>query len=114
MTKHPGTIDHLPSIIDSSRPSFFRPAGAGRSHTRPWRSLAALSLIGAAAVTFGLPASAPLRGVQAVDVAHTVALTQVWSQTLNDAGGPIALSSPNIANLPGGPSAVVGDRSGHV
>src|ERR1700722_20235221 len=107
MTKHSGTIDQFPSTTGTSRPSLF---GLGR----PWRSLAALSLIGAAAVTFGLPAASPLSGVANVDVAHTVALTQVWSQTLNDAGGQIALSSPTLANLPGGPSVVVGDRSGHV
>jgi hypothetical protein len=74
--------------------------------------LAAFSLIAAAGLAFGLPSSAPLSGLQ--DVANTVTLTQVWSQTLNDAGGPIALSSPNVANLPGGTSVVVGDRSGHV
>ena len=38
----------------------------------------------------------------------------IWTQTLNDAGGPIALSSPNVATLPGGRSVVVGDRAGHV
>ena len=37
-----------------------------------------------------------------------------WTQTLNDAGGPIALSSPNVATLAGGASVVVGDRAGHV
>ena len=37
-----------------------------------------------------------------------------WTQTINDAGGPIALSSPNVAMLAGGPAVVVGDRAGHV
>ncbi len=39
---------------------------------------------------------------------------EVWSRTLPDAGAPVALSSPNLATLDGGPSVVVGDRSGHV
>ncbi len=34
--------------------------------------------------------------------------------TLDDVGGPIALSSPNVAQLPGGPAVVVGDRKGYV
>ena len=39
---------------------------------------------------------------------------ELWSQGLNDANGPIALSSPNVANLDGSPAVVVGDRTGHV
>ncbi len=41
-------------------------------------------------------------------------LTLTWTQTLDDAGGPIVLSSPNVATLAGGASVVVGDRAGHV
>ncbi len=41
-------------------------------------------------------------------------LTQEWSQTLNDATNPIAESSPNVADLDGQPSVVVGDRAGYV
>ncbi len=37
-----------------------------------------------------------------------------WTRKLADAGHPIALSSPNLAQLAGGPAVVVGDRSGHV
>jgi len=53
---------------------------------------------------------------QATEVAHAAGFTatQEWSQTLNDAGNPIALSSPNVANLDGQPSVVVGDRAGGV
>jgi hypothetical protein len=43
-----------------------------------------------------------------------VSPTLLWTQTLSDAGGPVALSSPDVANLAGGPAVVVGDRSGHV
>ena len=40
--------------------------------------------------------------------------TRRGAQTLDDAGNPIALSSPNVANLDGQPSVVVGDRAGKV
>ena len=38
----------------------------------------------------------------------------VWTATIPDAGRPIALSSPNVADLPGGPAVVVGDQVGNV
>ncbi|HVC69682.1 MAG TPA: hypothetical protein VNC61_05390 [Acidimicrobiales bacterium] len=81
------------------------------SRARPWRSLAAISLVGATGV-LALP-SGP---VQAVAVAHAVSPGQpVWIQSsLNDNGSPIALSSPNVASLAGGPAVVVGDRAGRV
>jgi hypothetical protein len=47
-------------------------------------------------------------------VGAAITFTQKWQATLNDAGGPVAQSSPNIANLPGGPAVVVGDRTGWV
>ena len=53
---------------------------------------------------------------QADEVAHAAGFTanQTWSQALPDAGSPIALSSPNVANLDGQPSVVVGDVAGKV
>jgi hypothetical protein len=39
---------------------------------------------------------------------------ETWSVALDDTGGPVAESSPMVAQLPGGPAAVVGDRKGHV
>ena len=45
--------------------------------------------------------------------AHTVTTSLVWTQTLPDAGSPVAESSPSVATLDGaGPSVVVGDRTG--
>ncbi|HLN17201.1 MAG TPA: hypothetical protein VK277_10695 [Acidimicrobiales bacterium] len=41
-------------------------------------------------------------------------LNLTWSVLLPDTGNPVALSSPNVAQLPGGPAAVVGDRAGNV
>jgi PQQ-like domain len=39
----------------------------------------------------------------------------VWqTAVIPDASAPIALSSPNVANLPGGPAVVVGDEAGNV
>ncbi|MGD0379656.1 MAG: hypothetical protein ABSC30_06685 [Acidimicrobiales bacterium] len=66
------------------------------------------------AVVAGALLGAGSTGAQAAVEAHAVSLTLTWTQTLNDAGGPIALSSPNVATLAGGPSVVVGDRAGNV
>jgi hypothetical protein len=53
---------------------------------------------------------------QATEVAHAAGFVanQKWSQTLGDPGSPIALSSPNVADLDGQPAVVVGDTSGRV
>jgi hypothetical protein len=63
-------------------------------------------------------AAAPLLasggGGAAVPHPHLPAITETWARTLGDAGAPIALSSPNVAELAGGPAVVVGDRAGHV
>jgi hypothetical protein len=45
---------------------------------------------------------------------HALTINATWTQTLNDGGGPIAESSPNVAALAGGPAVVIGDRAGHV
>ncbi len=41
-------------------------------------------------------------------------VNEVWTVNLPDIGGPVALSSPNVANLDGQPAVVVGDNSGYV
>lgn len=46
--------------------------------------------------------------------AQTLPLRLAWSRTLPDAGAPVALSSPNVADLGGAPAVVVGDRKGFV
>jgi hypothetical protein len=51
---------------------------------------------------------------QATEIAHGFSPDLKWTQTLNDSGNPIALSSPNVANLDGQPAVVVGDRAGYV
>ena len=53
---------------------------------------------------------------QADEVAHAAGFTanMTWSQSLPDAGNAVALSSPNVANLDGQPSVVVGDQAGKV
>src|SRR5579862_10014483 len=62
--------------------------------------------------------SAALAGVTVVSsaspAAASISFTQTWTHTLSDTNNPVALSSPNVANLPGGPAAVVGDRAGNV
>ena len=49
-----------------------------------------------------------------LSIGRSLSISQVWTQTLNDAGSPIAQSSPNVANLNGSPAVVVGDRAGYV
>jgi hypothetical protein len=80
-------------------------SGGVRSAARAGVALLALaSVLGTLGVLRAAPAGASIR-----------ALTLVWQQqNLPDANNPIALSSPNVANLPGGPAVVVGDRSGRV
>ena len=58
--------------------------------------------------------AAPGTRAAATAAAPHFAVTQIWQQTLNDPNNEIALSSPNVADLDGQPSVVVGDRGGHV
>jgi hypothetical protein len=53
-------------------------------------------------------------GVTAAPAAALPSIVRTWSVTLNDTGNPVALSSPVVADMAGGPAAVVGDRAGHV
>src|SRR5580698_7725444 len=60
-------------------------------------------------------ASAATPAAKSVAHAGALPISLTWQQTLPDAGGPIAQSSPSVATLDGGgPAAVVGDRSGNV
>ena len=70
---------------------------------------------GAAALTL-TPTLQAAPAAQADEVAHAAGFTAnlTWSQTLPDANSPIALSSPNVANLDGQPAVVVGDHAGKV
>jgi hypothetical protein len=109
MTKSSGT-NGLDTVTELSGSAPRAALGRWLAGGRPWRSLAALSLIAVATTALAAP-SGP---IQKVDVAHAITVNSVWSVPLNDAGGPVALSSPNVANLIGGPAVVVGDRAGHV
>jgi putative pyrroloquinoline-quinone binding quinoprotein len=113
MTKITGTNQY--SAMTEAPPSRpLRRIGAVVRHHAPWRSLAAFSLLGLA-TSLALPASGALNATPAVAVANTIGITPVWSENvLPDGSQPIAESSPNIANLAGGPAVVVGDRAGHV
>jgi hypothetical protein len=74
------------------------------------------SIMAAAAALAATTTLSAAPAAQAGQVAHAAGFytTEEWSNGLNDANGPIALSSPNVANLDGSPAVVVGDRSGHV
>lgn len=61
------------------------------------------------------PAQTAVKAAGTVQAAGVPQIVQTWSTPqLNDAGNPIALSSPVVADLPGGPAAVVGDRDGYL
>ena len=80
----------------------------GRCRVR--RAAGAVLVSGSMAASFAassLVAPAPA-GAQVLN------FVKVWSQTLPDAGHPVALSSPNVAVLGGVPAVVVGDRAGYV
>ena len=113
MTTITGTNDRTATTASGRRPRRHL-VGTVLRRGAPWRSLGAFCLIGVVATAFGPASSGLLRGAETVAVAHSVGLAEVWGRRLNDGGGPIALSSPNVANLAGGPAVVVGDRAGHV
>ena len=78
-------------------------------------------IVAASMATMALPLTATLvvgsTGIARADeVSHAAGFTlnQTWTQTLNDANNPIVDSSPNVADLDGQPSVVVGDRAGYV
>jgi hypothetical protein len=83
------------------------------SCARRRRALSIRMALGVAVVAGALWGAGATQAQAAVQ-AHAASITLKWTQTLNDAGGPIALSSPNVANLAGGPAVVVGDRAGNV
>ena len=95
-----------------------RAHGRGRSDRRRGSRLAVMAsatLLGSALCGLGafgaLPGSAQATPVILPHGSISAALT--WTETLNDAGGPIAQSSPNVGTLDGGgPSVIVGDRAG--
>jgi hypothetical protein len=70
----------------------------------------------AAAAALALTTTVPAAPAGAAAIPHAAGFvaTLKWTQSLGDAGNPIALSSPNVANLDGQPAVVVGDRAGWV
>ena len=73
-------------------------------------------LSGSGAATVGMLAGGPVDATRyGGEVAGRPVMQQVWRATLTDGpSGEIALSSPDLATLTGGPSVVFGDRSGRV
>ncbi len=75
---------------------------------------AAVVVSGSTAVAGGLAGRAA-GAARTRSTAGALQITLAWSTTaLPDAGTPIAESSPTLAELPGGPAVVVGDRKGDV
>src|SRR5580704_9804377 len=85
-----------------------------RRHVRA--AVAAVAAItGGGLAVLGAGAVPALGGAQPAGAATINFGNPVWTVgPLNDASGPIALSSPNEATLPGGPAVVVGDEASNV
>ncbi len=81
--------------------------GARRAACALLAAIGSLALAGAGSA--GVPS-----GTAAAATA-TLPVTLEWSTgPLPDAGSPVAESSPNVADLAGGPAVVVGDRAGNL
>jgi hypothetical protein len=91
-----------------------------RTTRHGWLAGSLALLVGAGSLTTLLtrPASAATDSKEAVPAVTSRALpagwSLVWSKIVNDAGQPIAMSSPIEADLDGQPSVVVGDRADQV
>ncbi len=84
----------------------------GRRGTNRRVVAAALGAVLAAALGAVAPVGAgPTLGADQPSIAFG---SPVWTATIADAGHPIVESSPNVADLPGGPAVVVGDQAGNV
>ena len=94
--------------------------GKGRSGVLYYQPVLVGALVAsiAALSTGALPAAAaagPVAAASPVHAASGLSTVETWSTgNLPDAGSPIALSSPAVADLPGGPAAVIGDRAGYL
>ncbi|HEY3844028.1 MAG TPA: PQQ-binding-like beta-propeller repeat protein [Acidimicrobiales bacterium] len=88
-------------------------------HTHPYRRSAGLALLVIGALALGVPgaratATPTATSPQTVS-GHAVNFGRpAWQVSIPDGSEPIALSSPNVANLAGGPAVVVGDEAGNV
>ena len=87
-----------------------------RRHFRRVAVLGAVLALGTAgALVGGVAHATPAPAAGRTPHVAPLSATLTWQQTLPDAGGPIAQSSPSEATLDGGgPSVVVGDRSGNL
>jgi hypothetical protein len=88
-----------------------RPAGA----STPRRPPAALRRAGAGilALVVGGAVSLVMPSVAAT-AAPGVSFSQTWQKIISDGANTVNFSSPNVANLAGGPAVVVGDLAGNV
>ncbi len=95
--------------------SLARAAGKTARWPRPPRSWAATALAAVATASVVALGLAPAQAAQAAQHPNGFpAINLVWNQTVNDAGSPIAISSPNLVMLNGAPTVVVGDRAGNL
>jgi hypothetical protein len=104
--------DHMGHVGMGARIGSNAGASGGRRRVRAAGAslvLGAATLPGLAAVASAPPATAAPAAV----APRAVTTSLAWQQVLPDAGSPIAQASPSVATLDGGgPSVVVGDRTG--
>jgi len=84
-----------------------------RPACRGARPMVALALAASSVLVVAAPGSAGAAGSAPRPLVGAVNPQLIWQQVLPDAGSPVAESSPSVATLDGGgPSVVVGDRTG--
>ncbi|HXY43613.1 MAG TPA: hypothetical protein VEH29_05470, partial [Acidimicrobiales bacterium] len=98
------------SISSPDRSASRRAGGRAR---RLGRITASATLAATAAAAVSITGRDGVAGAQPASAAR-VNFTLVWTDSFPSDHRPFALSSPVLAELPNGPAAVVGDRSGHV
>jgi hypothetical protein len=100
-------------VSDHLNLGFPRVTMAGRA-----RWVRALIIVAVLASGFIVAESLPTPAAHPASITGTSSsswdTTPTWTDTLEDTDQPIAMSSPNLANLDGSPAVVVGDRRGFV
>ncbi|HEY1653160.1 MAG TPA: hypothetical protein VGG09_14845 [Acidimicrobiales bacterium] len=99
-----------PVAVHPASASLTRSLCAAKAHsTARRRGVAALGLAAALPLLALVPAAPAVQAATAGFAAN-----ETWAQSISDGTNTIALSSPNVADLDGQPSVVVGDQAGQV
>jgi hypothetical protein len=94
--------------------SLLSPSPVSKRVTSRHLGAAALGMAAAVPLLALVPAATEVQAAPTCQGAAGFTACQTWSDALGDGGGSVALSSPNVANLDGQPSAVFGTQAGEV